>query len=288
MSGRWRAGLVSGILMAVTAVMALPGASSAGSAGLTAVPVNTRAMWLWGDNPAAEVVTWAVRKGVSEIFVHVAPSVLTNGDLGRMQQMKQRADASKIKLTALGGDSSWTTDHAAALAWQRTVVRTGLFAGIHLDVEPYLSDGWTTDLQGTLTGYLALLDKMRQGSVLPLEADVPFWYGEYTVGRKNLADEVLKRVKAVTVMSYRDSGTGPNSMLSVSRDWLARGAATGKRVRLGAETNPLPDCTHCTFAEEGATRLQQELAKVDAATRRTAAFAGVAVHRYGTWRSLPA
>ena len=202
--------------------------------------------------------------------------------------MKQRADASKIKLTALGGDSSWTTDHAAALAWQRTVVRTGLFAGIHLDVEPYLSDGWTTDLQGTLTGYLALLDKMRQGSVLPLEADVPFWYGEHTVGRKNLADEVLKRVKAVTVMSYRDSGTGPNSMLTVSQDWLARGAAAGKRVRLGAETNPLPDCTHCTFAEEGAIRLQQELAKVDAATRRTPAFAGVAVHRYGTWRSLPA
>jgi hypothetical protein len=288
MRGRWRAGLVSGILMAVTAVLALPGASFARSAGLTAAPVNTRAMWLWGDNPAAEVVTWAASKGVSEIFVHVAPSVLTNGDLGRMQQMKQRADASKIKLTALGGDSSWATDHAAALAWQRTVVRTGLFDGIHLDVEPYLSDGWTTDLQGTLKGYLALLDKMRQGSVLALEADVPFWYGEHTVGRKNLADEVLKRVTAVTVMSYRDTGTGPNSMLTISQDWLARGAVAGKRVRLGAETNPLPECTHCTFAEEGAARLQQELAKVDAATRRTPAFAGVAVHRYSTWRSLPA
>jgi hypothetical protein len=288
MRRRWRAGLVPGILMAVTAALALPGASSAGSAGLTAAPVNTRAMWLWGDQPAAEVVTWAASRGVSEIFVHVAPSVLTNGDLGRMQEMKRRADASKIKLTALGGDSAWTTDHAAALAWQRTVVRTGLFAGIHLDVEPYLSDGWTTDLQGTLKGYLALLDKMRQGSALPLEADVPFWYGEYRVGSKNLADEVLKRVKAVTVMSYRDTATGPNSMLAISRDWLTRGAAAGKRVRLAAETNPLPDCAHCTFAEEGATRLAGELAKVDAATRRSAAFAGIAVHRYGTWRSLPA
>jgi hypothetical protein len=286
MRRRWRAGLVPGILMAVTAALALPGASSAGSAGLTPAPVNTRAMWLWGDQPAAEVVTWAASRGVSEIFVHVAPSVLTNGDLGRMQEMKRRADASKIKLTALGGDSAWTTDHAAALAWQRTVVRTGLFAGIHLDVEPYLSDGWTTDLQGTLKGYLALLDKMRQGSALPLEADVPFWYGEYRVGSKNLADEVLKRVKAVTVMSYRDTATGPNSMLAISQDWLTRGAAAGKRVRLGAETNPLPDCTHCTFAEEGATRLAGELAKVDAATRRSAAFAGIAVHRYGTWRSL--
>jgi hypothetical protein len=269
------------------AALALPGASSAGSAGLTAMPPGTRAMWLWGDQPAADVVTWAAGRGVSEIFVYISPSVLTNGDLGRLQEMKQRADASRIRLSALGGDSAWTTDHAAALAWQRTVVTTGLFAGIHLDVEPYLTGGWTADLQATEASYLKLLDRLRAGSTLPVEADVPFWFGQYKVGRNNLADEVLKRVQAVTIMSYRDTGTGPNSMLAISQDWLARGAAAGKRVRLAAETSPLPDCPYCTFAEEGATRLAQELAKVDAATRRTAAFGGIAVHRYGTWRSLP-
>ncbi|MFI5935933.1 hypothetical protein [Actinoplanes sp. NPDC051494] len=277
---------MSAILMA--AALALPGASSAGSAGLTAAPARTRAMWLWGDQPASEVVDWAARNRVSEIFVHVSPAVLTNGDLGRMQEMKERADPLKIKLRALGGDPAWTTDHAAALAWQRTVVSTGLFSGIHLDVEPYLTDGWTTDLDATVTSYLQLLEKMRGASTLALEADVPFWLGEHTTGRKNVADEVLKRVNAVTIMSYRDTGTGPNSMLSISQDWLARGKAAGKRVRLGAETERLADCPHCTFAEEGATRLRDELAKVDAATRKTAAFAGIAVHRYGTWRALPA
>ena len=59
-------------------------------------------MWLWGDNPAAEVVTWAAGRGVSEIFVYVSPAVLTNGDLARLQEMKQRADALKIKLTRAG------------------------------------------------------------------------------------------------------------------------------------------------------------------------------------------
>ena len=117
---------------------------------------------------------------------------------------------------------------------------------------------------------------------------MPFWFGQYKFGQKNLADEVLARVKAVTVMSYRDTGTGNNSMLSVSRDWLARGAAAGKRIRLSAETGELPDCTYCTFAEEGAKRLNQELAKVDAATRQTAAFGGIAIHRYSAWRALPA
>ena len=286
MRGRWQAGLVSAILMA--AATAVPGASSAGSAGLTAAPVNTRAMWLWGDDPAAEVITWATRQRVSEIFVHVGPSVLTDGGLGRLQDLKQRAVARRIKLRALGGETSWVFDHAAALAWQRAVVSTGIFDGIHLDVEPYLLSGWASDPAGTQTAYLKLLDRVRTASTLPLEADVPFWFGEYTVGRKNLADEVLRRVNAVTVMSYRDTATGPNSLLAVSQDWLARGKAAGKRVRLAAETGPLSDCRHCTFHEEGAAALILQLAKVDAATRQTAAFAGIAVHHYGAWRTLPA
>ena len=285
MGGRRRAGLVPAVLLVVTAALALSGVPAAGGAGLTAMPAQTRAMWLWGDDPAADVVSWAASQRVSEIFVHVAPAVLVNGDLARLREMRRRADAVGIKLSALGGDPIWTTDHASALAWRRTVERTGVFAGIHLDVEPYLHDGWTTDLPRTQQSFLTLLDKMRAGK-LPLEADVPFWYGQYKVGGKNLADEVLKRVSAVTVMSYRDTATGPNSMLAVSQDWLTRGAAAGKRVRLGAETGPLADCAHCTFHEEGATRLRSELAKVDAGTRRSPAFGGIAIHRYGTWRSL--
>ncbi|MFI5495269.1 hypothetical protein [Actinoplanes sp. NPDC051859] len=275
---------MSAILMA--AALALPAASSAGGAGLTPAPAGTRAMWLWGDQPAAEVVEWAKQRKVSEIFVHVMPDVLTNGDLERLQEMKARAVPLKIKLRALGGDPAWLTDPAAALAWQRAVVTTGVFSGIHLDVEPYVTPGWTTNLTGTQTAFLKLLDKLRTGSTLPLEADVPFWYGEYKYGRANFADEVLRRVNAVTVMSYRDFATGPNSMTAVSQDWLARGKAAGKRVRLGAETEALPDCGHCTFAEESATRMHQELTKVDAAMRSSAAFAGIAVHRYGTWRAL--
>jgi hypothetical protein len=284
MRGRWRAGLVAAILMAAS--LALPVASSAGSAGLSAAPAGTRAMWLWGDYPAAEVVDWARSQGVSEIFVYVSPTVLTDGTLPRLQEMKALATPRKIKLRALGGEPSWVTDHAAALRWQEAVVTTGIFAGIHLDVEPYLTTGWSKDLLTTQKGYLGLLDEMRLASTLPLEADVPFWYGEYKIGSKNFADEVLRRTAGVTVMSYRDAGTGPNSILSVSQDWLARGKAIGKRVRLGAETDALPDCSYCTFAGQSASKLSSELAKVDAATRGTAAFGGIAVHRYGSWRAL--
>ena len=286
MRGRWRSGLVAVILVIVSVALVLPEVSTASRTRISAMAVNTRAMWLWGDQPAAEVVSWAADQGVSEIFVHVSPAVLTNGDLARLQDMRMRADQEGVRLSALGGDSAWVTDHKAALAWLKVVLKTKIFAGIHLDVEPYLADGWAQDLTGTQKSFLTLLDKMRAGTTLPIDADVPFWYGEYRVGTKNLADEVLKRVSAVTVMSYRDTATGPNSIMSISADWLARGAVAGKRVRLGAETVPLADCGHCTFHEEGSTRLQQELAKVDASTRDSPAFGGIAIHRYGTWRAL--
>ena len=287
MRGRWRSGLVAAILMIVAAALALPEVSTAGKARMTAMPAATRAMWLWGDNPATEVVTWAAQQGVSEIFVHVSPSVLTNGDLARLQDMRAQAGAKQIKLYALGGDTSWVTNHAAALAWQKAALKTGLFAGVHVDVEPYLLTAWSSDQAATLKSFLAMLDKMRAATKLPLEADVPFWYGEYKVGNKNFADEVLRRVSAVTVMSYRDTGTGPNSIMAVGQDWLNRGSVQAKRVRLSAETETLPDCGHCTFHEEGATVLARELARVDAATRTQPAFGGIAIHRYGTWRSLP-
>jgi hypothetical protein len=245
-------------------------------------------MWLWSDSPAAEVVEWAAAREITELFVSVEVGVATNGSLPNLRELKRLADLRGIRLAALGGDKGWALDPNQALAWQRAVQKTGLFAALHIDVEPYLLPGWNTNRAQTATKFLTMLDKMRAAATLPIEADVPFWYGEYTISGKNLATEVLRRVAAVTVMSYRDSGTGPNSILEVSRDWLTRGAAAGKRVRLGAETGALSDCPYCTFAEEGATALGNELAKVDAATRTTYAFAGIAVHHYDSWKNLPA
>jgi hypothetical protein len=233
-------------------------------------------MWFWGNYPADEVIAWAGAENIGEIFAYVSPTVMTDGTLDKLRDLRQRANAAKIRLVALGGEPDWTTDHASALAWQKAVVATGLFDGIHLDVEPYLTSSWPADT----ADFLALLDALRAGSKLPIEADVPFWYAQ------NLADAVLKRVNAVTVMSYRDTATGPNSILTISQTWLKRGAAAGKRVRLAVETAALSDCAYCTFASAGSRRMLSVLSQVDAGARTSPGYAGIAVHSYGTWRVL--
>jgi hypothetical protein len=253
--------------------------------GAAAATPNTRAMWLWSSAAPADVVAWAQAQGVREILAHTP----ANPDLGWLRDLRARSAAAGISLAALGGDPAWTTQHAAALSWVRAVTATGLFDAVHVDVEPHLLAAWQTDQARTAQQYVTLLEKLNAATTLRLEADVAFWYGEVSLPKKqNLATELLRRVDAVTVMSYRDTASGPNSVTAVGADFLRRGAALGRPVRLGVETLPLAECAHCTFAEEGAGALDAALAEIEMIASAQASFAGIAVHHYDSWRRLAA
>ncbi|WP_157610436.1 hypothetical protein [Spirillospora albida] len=245
-----------------------------------------RAMWLWSRADPAAVVEWATARGVEEIFAHVPSGVAAGDDLPRLRELKTLADAARIRLSALGGDPGWTFDTAAALAWQRGALATGLFSRTHVDIEPYALPAWNIDRSGTVHAFLGVLKALENDDARPLEADVPFWYGTIPVGTSTLADRVLARVGAVTVMSYRDTATGPNSLMDVGKDMLIRGQYAGKPVRLAVETEQLPDCPHCTFFEEGTASLNQVMSTVDDEAARYTAYAGLAVHHYDAWRRL--
>lgn len=282
---RFLAAVVVGVLgLLGTAVPA--GAAKPTVNKLVAAPAGTRAMWLWSAADSDTVANWAVAHGVKEIFAYVAPGAIPSADLQRLARLRTRADAAGIRLAALGAETTWVANPAAAVAWQRTVLGTGLFALAHVDVEPYLLPGWTSDRAGTVAAYLRLLDALQQGDSRPLEADVPFWYSTIPVGTSNLANQVLARVSAVTVMSYRDTATGTNSIMGVATDMLVRGRTAGKPVRLAVETQPLADCVYCTFYQEGQQRMVTTLAAVDTSARAYSSFAGIAIHHYDSWLVL--
>ena len=252
---RTRVGLLLMVVLAIVATV-VP------ANGARAASPNTRAMWLWSRPAPAEVVSWAQAHGVREILAYTP----TRPDLAWLRDLRARSAAAGISLAALGGEPAWTTQHAAALSWLRAVTATGLFDAVHVDVEPHALAAWQSDRARTAQQYVTLLEKLNAATTLRVEADVAFWYGEVLLPRKqNLADEVLRRVDAVTVMSYRDSAAGPNSVTAVGADFLRRGAALRKPVRLGVETQPLTECAHCTFAEEGAVAMDAALAQIETA-----------------------
>lgn len=280
---------VLGLLVAWCAI-AGAGVMYAGSA--SAATTSGRAMWVWSKAEPTDVVTFAQSHTVTRLFVAVSPDVATSGDLPRLQQLASSAAAAGIHIDALGGDPTWTNKPSAALAWERAVIGTHLFAGVHIDVEPYALAGWSKPASQAklVTSYLSLLSSMRQAAAsgLPLEADIPFWYNTIATGSTTLADGVLARVDAATVMSYRNTATGPNSITDIGSDMLARGAAVGVPVRLAAETNPLSDCPTCTFAGSSSTTLDAALAVVDQTEAASSAYAGMAIEDYDGWRALPA
>ncbi|GIJ66641.1 hypothetical protein [Virgisporangium ochraceum] len=267
-------GLLAGLLVAAAPYRFPPFAPESPVA-----PPGTRAAWVWSWAEPERMVAWSRTQGVRTLFVHVDRDARTNGDAARLLRLRALCDEAGIRLDALGGEPGWALDHTYAFAWRDTVVDLGLFRGLHLDVEPYLLPEWPSPR--AVTGFLDLLDALRGGN-LPLEADVPFWYHTVPVGTGTLADEVIARVDALTVMSYRDTATG---ILDVASDVLDRAGAAAVPVRLAVETQPLADCAYCSFSQR--TVMEAALREVDAAGQRFAAFEGVAVHRYDTWTALP-
>ncbi|MDG6104080.1 hypothetical protein Daura_12425 [Dactylosporangium aurantiacum] len=244
-------------------------------------PPGTRAMWLWDPAPPDAVAGWAARHSVTTIFAYYDP----RADVAPLTRLRALCDDAGITLDALGGEPAWTTDHATALAWARAAAATGLFRGLHVDVEPYLLPGWQERQAVLVPRLLGLLDELARVGP-PVELDVPFWLSTVRVGGQNLADAVLDRVDGVTVMSYRNTATGGNSMLGVADDLLRRAGKAAKPVRLGAETQPLGDCAYCTFHGGTGSAMRETLREVDTAAQRYAAFEGIAVHQYDTWAAL--
>lgn len=278
--------VVAALLACVAPASAKPGAKAGTKGGDTSmVAVGERAMWVWDRPSVSSLVDFANASGVTELFVHVSSSP----DLPWLSALRTRTRAAGIEVHALGSETWWIDSPAAAVAWQQQALATGLFDGVHLDVEPWLHADWDGDRTALVGRYLHLLEQVA-ASPAPVEVDISFWLHEVTTPEGGRLDEaVLARVDAVTVMSYRDFATGTDSITAVGATALAAAARAGKPARLAVETNYLgstPVDQKQTFYGERRARMAAVLAQVDAALEGDPAYAGVAVHDRRGWLAM--
>lgn len=247
-----------------------------------------RASWVWERPDPAVLTAFAGEQGVDDLFVHTSPGV---PDRGWLSELRLRTRDAGIRMHALGSDPAWLGNPSAALAWQREALGTGLFDGTHLDVEPWVQPGWSNKRQRSrlISQYVDLLDRLARDSSLPVEADIPFWFGEHTYGRQPLDVAVLQRVDAVTVMTYRNTVAGPDSITALGQRALDMGEQVGRPVRLAVETNHLGDdpvARKQTFYGSTRTQLAAAMAAVDQAEAEEPAYRGISVHDHQGWVSL--
>ncbi len=281
-----RLGLLGVALALVAPMLAVLATISPADAAVTA----KRATWVWTRPPAKTLVRWATQQKVAELFVYVGPGLASSPDLTWVRSVVTQAHDAGIKVAALGGEPSWVDNPSAALAWQRSALSTGLFDGVHVDIEPWTRSDWSTAQPRVVAGYLDVLSQLAADTTLPLEADIAFWLWQVpTASGEPLDQAVMRTVEAVTVMSYRNKATGPDSITDIGAHELATAAAAGIPCRLAVETNYLggdPVSTKQTFYGLGARALAKALATVDSTEAGVASYAGIAIHDYDGWRAL--
>ncbi|WP_256792166.1 hypothetical protein [Terrabacter sp. Ter38] len=288
--------LVAGVLAlagtAAASVGMAPGAAAATTGrAVTAAASSaqdTRALWVWDTSTPAATVDLAVSTGIDQLFVAVPANLATSSQLPDIKALSDRARAAGIRVDALGGDPGWVDNPTWVVThWLKPAKSSGLFTGIHVDIEPYSTPAWGADRAAVVGTYLTLLDKLKANAgTYPIEADIPFWFNTIhavasTGAASTLDREIMKRTAGVTVMSYRNTASGTDGTLDVATPALAAGAALGKPVRLGQETNYLGATsvdTKQTFYGWTRTAMEGQLAQVNAGARAYATYAGLAIH----------
>lgn len=269
----------------ILALFLSAGTAGAAKAPTTAAATTARGMWIW-DRPATKtVIDFAKVNGVNDLVVFVPDTP----DLAWLSDLRAQSRAVGMQMHALGSETWWLDQPDAAVAWQQRVTQTGLFDGFHFDVEPWLHADWNTDQPSVVAKYLQFLDAVT-ATDLSVDLDVSFWlYGISAPDGSRLDEAVLARVDAITVMSYRDTATGPDSITSISAPTLDAAVRAGKPARLAVETNYLgPTAVDAkqTFYGERRSRMSSVMAAVDTAMAGNSAYAGIVVHDRRGWAAM--
>jgi len=280
---------VAVVTVVALAALAATGPLRAEATGST--PSAARAMWVWDTSDPQSVVDLAVARGVGQLYAAVPPRVVSSPQLADLAELSRLGRAAGLRIDALGGDPGWVDNPTWVVDnWLRPALATGLFTGVHVDIEPYTTPAWQTKRATVVKKYLATMDTLRAAAgPVPLEADLPFWLHEVPANKSTLDRELMRRTDGVTIMAYRNTATGADGTIALSAAAVRAGEDLGVPVRIGQETGYLggaPTEVKQTFFGQTLTRMEGELAQVSSAYAASSAFAGLAVHDAASYAAM--
>ena len=274
---------VAACALATLSVLAL-----ASPAAAQEEPLGADALWAWSWDSPEELAGDAAEDGFNRVYLYSQ-----GGFDARVRRTVAALAERGIAVEALGGEQRWATTQRAdmlrfvrsALRYQRHAPPQARLAGVHVDVEPYGLRSWDRDERGTAASLARALGAARRAAgPLPLSADIPFWFDGIAMGRgRDLAELLMRRTDATTIMAYRDSGP---EVIEAARREVRAATALGRPATIGVETDEVSPAS-VTFFEEGRSALIAAIAEIRAGFGAQGGFGGIAVHHYGSLRALP-
>lgn len=280
------------------APLAPTGSAAAPSAGdVTVAPAGpTVAMWAWNWTDSAAMVRFAQANGVTEIFAYVAPGFTdptyvpwgwSQPQLPLEESLSADAAAAGITVYAMGGDPSWVPNPTDGTNWANEVLATGLFRGIHVELEPWALSSWGTDQAGTIDQYLtelADIHSVAQTYGVPDEISIPYWLSMYRTSSDTPLDvAAMENADAATVVTFFNSVSQIESFGSAE---LSAAQSVGIPLRFAAEANE-DSPSWLSFYGDTLAQFDAALSQVNSDMAGTPGYLGIAVEDYQGWSAMP-
>jgi len=245
-------------------------------------PAFSKAVWVWNTDRVlasaderASLLSFLRGEGIDLVYLALpyepgADSCAVED--ARMTPLLSALREAGIRTQALFGDRTHILpeNHAFVLETVRNVIEynnrapaAGRFAGIHLDIEPYLLRGFNGRSRAEfLSNFVLILSRaadLAHSGGLEIGADIPPWFdqiNEYSGDllpvtrddqKKPLHEHVIDLMDQVTLMDYRTSASGPNGTIGLAVGELAYAVKRAKKVYIGLETGPVADERLFTF-----------------------------------------
>jgi len=245
--------------------------------------LESLSLYVWSE-PDDKLLAFCAEKRVTRLYL-----MFSGKETPKLRTFVQSAKAAKIEVHAMhpGDMAEWLDafpaklDPRPILDWVDAALKTGLFDGIHLDIEPHATPAWKAHRLQLAAGYLELLRQGRAKGEFTLSAPIPHnWDRDGPkIDGQALLFHVQDILDHVSIMAYR----GRNISKVLESIESACRAKPG-RVELIQETDP-------KAVEEGVplhVGTQSRMDEIFTAARTK--FGGalpLAVHHYTTWRDLP-
>lgn len=249
-----------------------------------------RSLYVWDEAEAIAkgkapdaLLAFCAEKKVDRLYFMYAGK-----DVPGVRALVKAAKAAAIEVHAMdpGFLADWIdpfpkeVDHKVYVDWAAGAVATGLFDGLHLDLEPHGHEAWAKNKAALGRLYLDTLRRVKAAAgALPVSAAVPWNWDAVEVDGRPLIAGAQDVLAWISIMAYRGANAA-SVIAAIEGECAAKPGA----VELILETDR-------AVAEEGVplhVGTEERMEAVFAAARaRFGPRLREAVHHYSTWRTLP-
>ncbi|KAB7671202.1 amidase [Bacillus sp. B1-b2] len=270
------------------------------SMNIQAATLQTQSTWIWNPwslyKEETKIIQFLQNNNVQNVYLQIDADIPNS----IYQQFITNARKSNIEVHALDGSADWiyTNENnkmGTFFKWLTNYQNSSnvdqRFSGVHLDVEPYLLSGWSTDLNNTVLAYQETIKTSVAKSKklgLPIGLDMPFWFNTITFNNKfgtsNLAKWAINQANYTTIMAYRNTATGANGINVLVKEEVQYAKNAKKPIQIAVETGESAEGANISFYGKSLSYMNQELNKVR--NHYVNDDVSISIHYIETWMSL--